>query len=70
MVNNLLLPPLQKFNESVKNKFKFNEINDKLLQSTGIYREIFYDLEENLVKYLQSEFERYAPQESLKKHLK
>lgn len=70
LVNNLLLPPLQKFNESVKDKFKFNEINDKLLQSTGIDREIFYELEENLVKYLQSEFERYTPQESLKNHLK
>lgn len=69
LVNNLILP-LQKFDESVKHKFKFNEINDKLLQSTGIDQEIFYELEENLVKYLQVEFERYTPQESLKTHLK
>lgn len=69
LVNNLLLPPLQKFNESVKDKFKLNEIDD-LLQSTGIDREIFDKLEENIVKYLESEFERYLPQESLKNSLK
>jgi hypothetical protein len=40
-----------------------------LLQCTGIDEKIFYELEENLVKYLKSEFEQYKPQATLKEDL-
>jgi len=53
----------------VKDKFKFNEIKDKLLQCTGIDKEIFYDLEENIVNYLEAQFELYTSTEKLKQHL-
>lgn len=68
-VDNLLLPENEFFKRSVKDKFKFNEINDKLLQCTGIDKEIFYDLEENIVNYLKAQLELYTPKEKLKQHL-
>ena len=69
LVDNSLLPQNKDFKDSLKAKFKFNEINDKLLQCTGIDKEIFYDLEENIVSYLKVQFELYTPQEELKQHL-
>jgi len=47
-------------------RFRLNEIGEKLLQCTGI-DEVFDELEENIVKYLKSEFERYTPQGVLAK---
>lgn len=69
LVNNSLLAQNKDFIYLVRNKFKFNEINDNLLQCTGIDKEIFYDLEENLVAYLQAQFELYTSPEKLKQHL-
>jgi len=69
LTDNFLVAQVNEFNDSVKNKFKFNEINDRLLQCTGIDKEIFYELEENLVKYLSEEFKNYTPQINLKQHL-
>ena len=40
-----------------------------MLQCTGIDKETFYDLEENLVDYLKAEFKLYEPQESLRQSL-
>lgn len=69
LVDNLLLTPNQKFIESAEERFRLNEIGENLLQCTGIDEKIFYKLEENLVKYLKSEFERYTPKESLSQTL-
>ena len=69
LIDNSLLAQNKDFNDSVKDKFKFNEISDKLLQCTGIDKEIFYDLEENFVDYLKAEFKLYEPQKSLKQSL-
>ncbi len=70
LFNNLLLPPHQKFIESVQKRFVLNEVDEILLQCTGINEELFYEFEENLVKYLKSEFERYTLKESLSQNLK
>jgi len=51
-------------------RFRLNEISEKLLQCTGIDEGVFDELEENIVKYLKSEFERYTPQGSLSQDLK
>jgi chromosome segregation ATPase len=69
LINNYLLTQNKDFIYLVKDKFKFNEINDKLLHCTGIDKEIFYNLEENLVDYLQAQFELYTSPEKLKQHL-
>ena len=66
LINNLLLAQNKDFISLVKDKFKLNEINDKLLQCTGIDEEIFYDLEKNLTEYLKAEFKRYIAKEELK----
>ncbi len=70
LVENLLLPPHQKFIKSVEERFRLNEISENLLQCTGINEEVFYELEENLVNYLKSEFERYPSKEGLSQSLK
>ncbi len=69
LIDNSLLAQNTDFICLVKNKFKFNEINEKLLQCTGIDKEVFYDLEKNLVEYLQAQFELYTSPEKLKQHL-
>lgn len=70
LFGDLLLPIDQNFVESVKKRFLLNEVDEILLQCTGINEELFYELEENLVKYLKSEFERYSLKESLSQNLK
>jgi len=67
---NLLLSPNQQFIESVQKRFSLNELDEKLLQCTGINQDLFHELEENLVKYLKSEFECYTPKESPSQNLK
>jgi hypothetical protein len=70
LVDNLLLSPHQKFIQAVEDKFRLNKISENLLQCTGIDEGVFHELEENMVKYLRAEFERYMPQESLSQNLK
>jgi hypothetical protein len=66
----LLLTINREFIDSVIAKFKVEKKDTNLIQCLGIDPEIFYELEINLVKYLESEFERYAPKENLIRDLR
>ena len=70
LAGNFLLPPNQKFTESVEERFKLNEIDENLIQCTSINKNIFYELEKYLVKYLKLDFDRYPQKESLSQDLK
>jgi len=59
------ITPSQELIASINSQFKLNSIDEHLLQCTGIDEQTFYELESNLVTYLESEFERYTPQSSL-----
>jgi len=61
----LFITPNQELIAAITSQFKLNSIDENLLQCTGIDEQTFYELESNLVTYLESEFERYTPQSSL-----
>jgi len=50
-------------------RFRLNEISESY-SSVLVLMKDFDELEENIVKYLKSEFERYTPQGSLSQDLK
>jgi len=53
----------------LERQFKLKEIDENLIQATGIDEEIFLQLELDLVSYLQSEFANYRHQQQLNQHL-
>jgi len=59
------ITPSQELIDAINSQFQLNAIDENLLQCTGIDEQTFYELESNLVTYLESEFERYTPQSSL-----
>ncbi|NES18886.1 MAG: photosystem II assembly protein [Symploca sp. SIO3E6] len=60
-----LITPNQELIAAITSQFQLNAIDENLLQCTGIDEQTFYELESNLVTYLESEFEGYTPQSSL-----
>ncbi|PMB00587.1 photosystem II assembly protein [Fischerella thermalis CCMEE 5268] len=63
--NSQVLVPEQEFIESVYKNFNLKYHDQTKLQCTGINQDIFNDLEENLIAYLQDEFSK-IPQKQLK----
>lgn len=63
--NSHVLVPEQEFIESVYKNFNLKYHDQTKLQCTGINQDIFNDLEENLVAYLQDELSK-IPQKQLK----
>ncbi|WP_337884008.1 photosystem II assembly protein [Fischerella thermalis] len=63
--NSQVLVPEQEFIESVYKNFNLKYHDQTKLQCTGINQDIFNDLEENLIAYLQDELSK-IPQKQLK----
>ncbi|NEP57889.1 MAG: photosystem II assembly protein [Symploca sp. SIO2G7] len=63
------MTPNQELIAAIHSRFQLNYLDENLLECTGIDEQIFYELESNLVTYLESEFERYTSQSSLHSNL-
>jgi SAM-dependent methyltransferase len=62
-IENLLLTPNAEFINHIYKCFKLVHHDEYKLQSTGVYEQIFDELEDQLVEYLQAEFSKIPEQQ-------